>query len=437
MGIGQWLLIAGYFLAFVCILIGYTWTIVLYCLGGSYLREMRAAPAGDEADYLWVFLVPALNEGVTIADSVARLRAVQATHKVILVINDGSEDDTAEVLDRIAGPDLEVFTRTAPNARQGKAVALNAAFRHVQDEVLSRPGMGRWDPAKVIVGIVDADGRLADSAPALVARHFDKPRVGGVQVGVAIYNVESYLTRMQSLEFQIFGGLFQVGRSRWGAAFMGGNGQFNRMSALSSVASAEGPWSRVLDGGPGTRTAATATRLFGEQEPLTHVAQQGVNSLGPLYRQRTRWMQGNLEVFADFRRLHSHHLVGLRRMDALVTLLQPAMQIIVGVAVIAAVVLSVVFGVPYLPLDNFWLTLFFIQLSFGPTFLGVLVVARGRGPAGVLRALAVAVPYILYTWIMWPVVFKGLWARMRGNTVWSKTAREAIKPVDAGAGAAT
>ena len=246
MGIGQWLLIAGYFLAFVCILIGYTWTIVLYCLGGSYLREMRAAPAGDEADYLWVFLVPALNEGVTIADSVARLRAVQATHKVILVINDGSEDDTAEVLDRIAGPDLEVFTRTAPNARQGKAVALNAAFRHVQDEVLSRPGMGRWDPAKVIVGIVDADGRLADSAPALVARHFDKPRVGGVQVGVAIYNVESYLTRMQSLEFQIFGGLFQVGRSRWGAAFMGGNGQFNRMSALIGVASDEGPWSHYL-----------------------------------------------------------------------------------------------------------------------------------------------------------------------------------------------
>jgi len=34
----------------------------------------------------------------TIADSVARLRAVEASHKVIVVINDGSDDDTGEVL---------------------------------------------------------------------------------------------------------------------------------------------------------------------------------------------------------------------------------------------------------------------------------------------------------------------------------------------------
>ncbi len=47
-----------------------------------------------EDDFTWVFLVPALNEEIRIADSVARLLEVRCTHRRIVVVDDGSTDST-------------------------------------------------------------------------------------------------------------------------------------------------------------------------------------------------------------------------------------------------------------------------------------------------------------------------------------------------------
>ncbi|MEZ5187003.1 MAG: glycosyltransferase family 2 protein [Candidatus Nanopelagicales bacterium] len=426
MTMGDWLVFSVYYVSFVAIMVGYTWTIVLFVQGGRYLRRWQQRPPGEESRYLWVFLVPALNEGVTIADSVARLRSVEATNKIILVINDGSEDNTGAVLSGIAGPDLEVLTRIPPDAHIGKAAALNAAFKHVRTELLAKPQYRRFTTDEVIFGIVDADGRLARDAPRLVSRHFADPRVGGVQVHVHIYNQSSWLTRMQALEFKIFGGLFQVGRSWWGTAFLGGNGQFNRMTALRGVADDEGPWSHYLteDQELGLRCLEQGWR--GEHEPMTQVAQQGLNDVRRLYRQRGRWFQGNLQVLKDLGRLNSAELYGIRRMDTAVSLILPILQIIVGLALALAIVLAVFFDVEYLPWGSPWLVVFFVQLSVGPTFLGVMVVARGHGVAGAGRAGVTAVPYLVYTWLMWPVVAIGVWKQFRGSTTWAKTEREAV-----------
>lgn len=104
--VASWLQFGLYWVALVAILIGYSWTITMFVLSTRYERFWRRQPPGNEADFLWVFLVPALNEEVTIADSVARLRQVEASHKVILVINDGSQDGTAQVLGESPGPTL-------------------------------------------------------------------------------------------------------------------------------------------------------------------------------------------------------------------------------------------------------------------------------------------------------------------------------------------
>lgn len=427
----EWIVFGVYYISAVSIAVGYTWTLLLFFVGFGYLRRWRNQPPGDESQYLWVFLVPALNEAVTIADSVARLRKVDVTHRVVLVINDGSEDETGEVLESIAGPDLEVLTRVPPNARQGKAAALNNAFAHVKATVLNQPQYQQWTADRVIFCIVDADGRLATNAPAMVARHFDDPLVGGVQVNVHIYNQTSWLTRLQGQEFKVFGGLFQVGRSRFGTAFMGGNGQFNRMTALESVASAEGPWSHYLteDQELGLRLLEQGWR--GEHEPFTQVDQQGLNSLRRLYRQRTRWLQGNLQVLANVPRLYSQGLTGIRRLDATVTIIMPAVLLIVGTALVIALVAGIGYKVEYLPWGKPLLVAFFVQLSLGPTFIGVLVMGRGHGWRGIFIVLAALIPYTIYVWVMWPVVFLGFFRQLRGKTSWSKTAREAVKPAPA------
>ena len=114
------------------IVVIWLWTLVLFLLSRRALGS-GSDPDEDARDkFLWVFLVPALNEEVTIADSVSRLLAVEARNKAILVIDDGSTDGTAAVLDAFDTPELEVLHRVAPRARQGEARGA--------ERCLARPG---------------------------------------------------------------------------------------------------------------------------------------------------------------------------------------------------------------------------------------------------------------------------------------------------------
>ena len=74
---------------------------------------------------MWVFLVPALNEAVTIRDTVRRLLDINLAHRLIVVIDDGSDDATPSILEGMAHRELKVLRREAP-AQTGKAAALNA-----------------------------------------------------------------------------------------------------------------------------------------------------------------------------------------------------------------------------------------------------------------------------------------------------------------------
>ena len=153
-----------FLVAFVIIVVGTLWAFVLLLRGNGAVR--RAPDPVPTDDLLWVFLVPALNEEVTIADSIGRLRAVGAENTLILVIDDGSDDATPQVLAGLAGPDLEVLRRDPPDARHGKAAALNAAYRHIGRTVLARGRFAGWPRDRVAVVVVDADGRLDPDAPA-------------------------------------------------------------------------------------------------------------------------------------------------------------------------------------------------------------------------------------------------------------------------------
>ena len=58
-----------FYIAFLLIVLIWLWTLLLFVLSR---RALRSAPDPDEEardTFLWVFLVPALNEEVTIADS--------------------------------------------------------------------------------------------------------------------------------------------------------------------------------------------------------------------------------------------------------------------------------------------------------------------------------------------------------------------------------
>lgn len=418
--------------------------VVLAARAQRQLREAHREPADEaerdgragagssrEAEYLWVFMVPALNEETVIADSVGRLAQVRVTHKRILVIDDGSDDRTGEILAGIAAPELTVLTRTAPNARQGKSEALNDAWRHLHRVVLGSGEYRGWDPQRVIVAIVDADGRL-DPLAGRAARFFDDERVGGVQSQVRIYNRDGFLTLSQDLEFGVFGTVYQLGRTGWGIANMGGNGQFNRLAALDEVAVEDaegrtGPWRAgrlTEDQDIGLRLIHAGWR--GAQSPDVVIEQQGLHSLRALYRQRTRWAQGAWQSFSLIgATLRNPHVGLVPRWDQFWYLLLPAIQAWVGLSV----VLSVVFlatGIARPPLTVFIVVLAYV-FSAAPGVLGVLLARSRPGLWGFLVGLLLAHLYLFYSWVIYPVVYRALIRQLVGAKTWAKTQREAIE----------
>lgn len=416
--------------AFLVIVAMTLWTLSLTARG---MRTAARAPGGAPGaadDFTWVFLVPALNEQITIGDSVTRLLGVPLAHRKIIVIDDGSDDATPEILATYRHPDLLVLRRDKPEARIGKAEALNAAYRMLGDVL---PGVDR---RQVIVCVVDADGRIAADGPDHVARHFGDPCVGGVQSLVRIYNRQTLLARMQDIEFSVYGHVYQAGRNRVGTAGMGGNGQFNRLSALDAIAIGGGPWRNRLteDQDLGLRLIAAGWKSH--QELRAVVEQQGVPRVRPLLRQRTRWSQGNLQALDLIGPIWRAPVARHARLEEIAYLLMPVWQAVIGAAVICAVVLvafgyaAILTGPEHIP--------YLYAIGFGNTVLGCLVSRPKYSLRSPLATIGIAHVYAFYTWLLFPALARAAVRQLRARDDWDRTDRVAIgvtSPVlDASAG---
>jgi glycosyltransferase involved in cell wall biosynthesis len=116
-------------------------------------------------------LIPAYREGPRIAPVVAGARE----HLPVVVIDDGSDDDTAAVAD-VAGATV---LRQVPNA--GKGAALRAGFRHALDggaaAVITLDADGQHDPAQIPAFLA----AFAASRPELIIGQRDLSRMPPVR----------------------------------------------------------------------------------------------------------------------------------------------------------------------------------------------------------------------------------------------------------------
>jgi cellulose synthase/poly-beta-1,6-N-acetylglucosamine synthase-like glycosyltransferase len=222
---------------------------------------------------------------------------------------------------------VHILERRMPDARQGKGQALNAALRYLQTSGIT----AGYDADDVVLGVLDADGRLQPNALAEIEPYFvADPKLAAVQIGVRMHNAhEGLLARMQDLEFVVYTELFERGRHAFGAAGLGGNGQFVRLSALLSLPGQ--PWTDCLtedlDLGINLITAGWRTGFC----PRTHVSQQAVVSLPRLLRQRSRWFQGHLQCWRRVPTLLATPTLRLRcAVDAVYTLTSPILVLLVS-----------------------------------------------------------------------------------------------------------
>ena len=387
------------------------------------LPRMWDKSAGTGANAFFVFLLPCLNEDKVIRASIERLLSTPGDNYAVMVIDDGSDDATAEVVGAMTGSRVWLLRRTAPNARQGKGEALNAAIRQlVRSDLLA----GR-DHHDVVVVVVDADGRLDPRAVAAVTPSFEDPSIGAVQIGVRINNrFTSRLARMQDMEFVIYTNVFQRGRRHLGSVGMGGNGQFMRLSALLSLGPE--PWSRSL-----TEDLDLGVRLLSQgwrNEFCSSVAvhQQGVEQVRKLVRQRTRWFQGHIQSW----RLVPTILRATpspARADLLYHLSSPALLLVASLLTASFVVsmggsvLLAIGGVsPWTP----WLISAYV-LAFGPSCAYGYVYWRCERSEGasLLRVLAWAHLYVAYGLMWYAAGWRAVSRVVRRQTGWAKTERSA------------
>jgi glycosyltransferase involved in cell wall biosynthesis len=115
----------------------------------SRRRRPDLLPAPDRL--VFVFVIPCLNEEAVIGGTLDNLLALPGDNR-ILVIDDGSDDRTAEIAAARDAGRVEVLQRRLPDARTGKGHALNAAVRHLRGS--------RTDAQSLIVSVFDADGRI-------------------------------------------------------------------------------------------------------------------------------------------------------------------------------------------------------------------------------------------------------------------------------------
>lgn len=418
--------------------------ILMFLVYGSLALAYQLRPragsqfAMTDDDLFFVFIVPCLNEELVIRASIDRLLAIPGHNTAILVVDDGSDDATAAIVGRHAGrdPRVQLLRRSAPQARQGKGAALNAAYRHLWSSGLAAT-CGR-DSDHVVVVVVDADGRLEPDAPATVAPLFGDPQIAAVQVGVRMYNRNAgWLARMQDMEFLVFTAIYQRARRRHGNAGLGGNGQFVRLSALEALGVE--PWTDYLteDLDMGLRLQALGWRT--SFTPQTFVSQEGLTTLGPLMRQRTRWYQGHLQCWsrmADL--LRCRNISSPREVDLMVYLTTPITVQLITLSLLGflpgqMVLLTTQWDTAIGSLmANHALLLWWYLLIFSLSpLLGYIywrVANRRTRDLSLPRAMACGFLFTFYNYVWLPVAWRATWRLIRRRRGWAKTLRLAVQP---------
>lgn len=396
---------------------------------GSPFQALDGAPDSAHTYQLY-FLIPCLNEEQVIGRTVAALRSGPDWDSRIVVVDDGSEDATATAAASAGGAQTSVVVREMPDARQGKGAALNAGFACVRADVAAR-GL---NPNRVIVCVMDADGRLSDGAINEVLPLFDAPAVGGVQLAVRIRNrEENFLLQFQDHQFWTLSSLTQYGRIRTGTVSLGGNGQFTRLSALLDVS--ETPWSGSLTEDLDLAVSLAVHGWTLTSTPRAAVDQQGVQRLRPLIRQRTRWYQGHMtEIARAPEILQSVKMSHAASIEMLLYLLVPWLFDLPWSILYHLILLEIALqaGTTELLTGGPWqiglaIALWYL-LGFWPALV-TAVMARRRDPCqSWFRCIKLGHCFVVTNYLSYTCAWRAVYRMVRGRTGWTKTDRSTETP---------
>ncbi len=222
-------------------------------------------------------LIPAHNEERTITRTLSGVLAMDYPFMEIVVVDDASTDGTlAAIAPFVQRGEVRVVKK---RVNEGKAMAMNDAVPCLNGE---------------IVLIMDADAVPDRELLRWIVPHFESPRVGGVTGNPRVANRDSFLAKLQVIEFTSIVSLLRRAQRVWGRllTMSGVVGAFRR-TALIDV----GLYSPEMATEDIDITWKLQRRFYDVRfEPRAVVWMQVPATCGDLFRQRMRWARGLAQV---------------------------------------------------------------------------------------------------------------------------------------------
>ncbi len=239
-------------------------------------RRRERLHAGETYAPFVSVIVPAHNEEMVIKNTIRSLLVSEHKNYEIIVVDDGSQDKTAEIVRANFSDNDRIKLFSVPNG--GKAAALNFGLRHATGE---------------IVVALDADTLFAPQTIGALAHRFYDQRIGAVAGNAKVGNRINIVTRWQALEY-----ITSQNMDRRA---------FASLNCITVVPGAVGAWRRDLLEQAGGFPADT---LAEDQDLTLRIRRMGYNigyeenalawteapdRLRALARQRFRWAFGTLQ----------------------------------------------------------------------------------------------------------------------------------------------
>jgi cellulose synthase/poly-beta-1,6-N-acetylglucosamine synthase-like glycosyltransferase len=248
--------------------------VLVVALAGYHRRSMKRRPPAPEYLPPIAVIVPAYNEAVGIERTVRALAASDYPEFEIVVVDDGSTDDTAGIVERLG---LE-RVRLIRKENGGKASALNA---------------GIAGSAAPVVVMVDGDTVFEPESLRRLVQPLGDPHVGAASGNTKVGNRRGLLGRWQHIEY-VTG--FNLDRRMYEVlqctpTVPGAIGAFRRdalaeVGGVSEDTLAEDTDLTLSIGRTGRRVVYAEDARAWTEAPST---------LGDLWRQRYRWSYGTMQ----------------------------------------------------------------------------------------------------------------------------------------------
>lgn len=417
--VGLFLILAGFgyalkWMFFAAIFLGMARAVVLagLALGSRSPRNRLTPPPIDSGRFVSV-LIPAFNEAKVIEASVRRVLASIDVHVEVIVIDDGSKDDTSGIISATFGQEPRVRLLTLDNG--GKARALNTGLTLANGD---------------IVIALDADTQFEPDTIAKLARWFADPAIGAVAGNAKVGNRVNLVTRWQGVEYVTAQNLERRALARF--------------DAIMVVPGAVGAWRKAAledVGGYPTDTLA-------EDQDLTIAIQrrgwrvgydtdavawtEAPESFGALAKQRFRWAFGTLQCLWKHRAiLRAGQPVGLAYVGVPqawifqigFAVISPLIDLALVVSIISTIVRVMQHGWAQTQSDVLRMGVYWIAFTAIDIACGWIAYRLERREARYPALLLVA-QRIVYRQLMYGVVIRAVANAVRGPWVgWGKLER--------------